>query len=518
MRDYLLQLKTQVVELWNKLTRNQKIIIVASALFLVGTLAFLVRGASQPDFAPLFTQLDPQDAGKTVEWLNENKIDYMLAEGGTTILVPSKDVDSTRIALSSEGFPTGGVVGFEAFEETNFGETETDRRARFVRALQGELTRTIERFSEVDKARVHIVLPEPSLFLEEQKTTTAAVWLKLKSLKTLEPEQVKGLVSLVANSVEGLDPKNVTVVDMNGNILSGDLDFSADNQRQKLTLNQMELQNQYQNRLQQDLQSMLEKVVGIGKAVVRVRAELDFDQTEQTKKDFGEKHLISESKKEQSSSSTNAVADNGAGEDANIEVPGYAEQTESSGESTSSEIIRNYDYDQELINTKVAPGKVKKLSVSVVIDKAIDGQEQQDIQQAVIGAAGIDENRGDVISVIGIPFNTDYQKEMEAEFAQAERKQNIITLAAIGAVLLLVIIGFIVWSRKRKAEEQEEAEEFVTNPLPLMEVEELMNMEPEQELSPEEKEKVRIKEQVEKVAKDNPGDVAQLLKTWLIEE
>lgn len=121
MGEYLLQLKTKIVGLWNNMTRNQKIVIIVSALFLVGTLAVLVRGATRPDYAPLFTQLDPQDAGKTVEWLKENKIPYQLADGGTTIMVPSKDVDQTRISLSSEGYPTGGLSALRLLTKPSSG-------------------------------------------------------------------------------------------------------------------------------------------------------------------------------------------------------------------------------------------------------------------------------------------------------------------------------------------------------------------------------------------------------------
>jgi len=223
MREYLLQLKTQTVELWQRMTMVQRLIIGGSAVLLIGTLILLARGATKPDYGALFTQLDDQSAGQIVEKLKEMKISYQLSGAdtsgaGTTILVPAKDIDQTRIDLANTGLPTGGVVGFESFDATKFGDT--DRRARFLRALQGELTRTIEGMAEVDKARVHIVLPEPSLFIDEQKNATAAVMLKLKPNTTLEEGQVMGLVKLISNSVEGLKPDNVTIVDMTGKNLT----------------------------------------------------------------------------------------------------------------------------------------------------------------------------------------------------------------------------------------------------------------------------------------------------------
>ena len=162
MREYLLQLKTQAIELWQKMTRVQKIVLIGSAALLFGTLVLLARGATKPDYGALFTQLDDQQAGQIVEKLKEKKILYKLSgsgsEGGTTISVPSKDITQTRLELAGEGLPTGGVVGFEDFDNTKFGETDTDRRARYLRALQGELTRTIEGMAEVEKAQAKEML------------------------------------------------------------------------------------------------------------------------------------------------------------------------------------------------------------------------------------------------------------------------------------------------------------------------------------------------------------------------
>jgi len=224
MKEYLLQLKTQSIELWQKMNNIQKSVIVGSAALLIVVLILLTRSATMPDYGALFTLKDEQQAGQIVEKLNEKKIPFRFADNGAdgavTIMIPNKDITQTRLELAGEGMPTGGVVGFESFDNTKFGETDTDRRARYLRALQGELTRTIEGMSEVDRARVHIVQPEPSLFSEDQKNATAAVMLKLKPNKTLEESQVAGIAKLVTNSVEGLTEDNITIVDINGNVLS----------------------------------------------------------------------------------------------------------------------------------------------------------------------------------------------------------------------------------------------------------------------------------------------------------
>ncbi|MFZ5639092.1 MAG: flagellar basal-body MS-ring/collar protein FliF [Bacillota bacterium] len=531
MREYLLQLKTQGIELWQRTTRAQKVVISVSAVLLVATLILMVRGASRPDYGALFTQMDEAGAAQAVEKLKEMKIPYKveITGEGTTILIPSKDIPETRLTMVKENIATGGVVGFEDFNQTKFGETDTDRRARYLRALQGELTRTIERLTEVDKARVHIVLPEPSLFKDEQKNATAAIMLKLKPYKSLDVAQVQGIVKLVSSSVEGLKPENVTVVDDAGNVISEDLGLDQEGAKQKLTTTQLGIQEQYQKKLQNSVQTMLEKVVGMGKAVVRVQADLDFDKIKRSTKEVKDPVIISRSTKKESASSTNSSTAEDLGTDGN--TPGYVSpDSNSTSESESKEEIENYEITTTLTDIEQAPGSVKKMSVAVVIDKELNDKQRQQITDIVKSASGYEQARGDQISVLGMPFNTEYQDEMNAAMAKAD-KQKMLTYGGVAAVALLVL-GAVAYSvsRKRKQSLAEEAAAFegevvqLGEPVPvkdfLEEYEEYKESKKKEhgQLTPEEMEKLRIKEEVEKVANENPADVANLLKSWLAEE
>lgn len=531
MREYLLQLKTQSIELWLRMNRVQKIVISVSAVLLIATLILMVRGASRPDYGVLFTQKDEQSANQAIEKLKEKKIPYKveLTGDGTTILIPTKDIPETRLALAGENIPTGGVVGFEDFNQTKFGETDTDRQARYLRALQGELTRTIERFTEVDKARVHIVLPEPSLFQDEQKNATAAIMLKLKPYKSLDVGQVQGIVRLVANSVEGLKPENVTVVDDAGNVISEDLGLDQEGVNRKLTKTQLELQEQYQKTVQNSVQTMLEKVVGFGKAVVRVQAELDFDKIKKYETEFGKPVTVSKQEKTESSRSNSSSAPPAPGPDANVGTPpGYeSPDSNSSSEMERAETTTNNDIPKKETTTEVAPGQVKKLSVAVVVDKELPEKERRQITDIVKGASGYSEARGDQISVSGMPFNTEYQDEMKAAMAKAE-KQKLLTYGGVAAAAALVL-GAVAFSVMRKRKHREEAVAVsdsveLGEPVPVMdfisEFEDYKETKKRQQeqISPEEMEKLRIKEEVEKVANENPADVANLLKSWLAEE
>lgn len=530
MREYLLQLKTQTVELWQRMTRIQKLIIGCSAVLMIGTLVLLARGATKPDFGALFTQLDDQSAGQIVEKLKEMKISYQLSDAGTsgtgtTILVPTKDIDQTRIDLANTGLPTGGVVGFESFDTTKFGETDTDRQARYLRALQGELTRTIEGMAEVDKARVHVVQPEPSLFMDEQKNATAAVMLKMKPNKSLEEGQVMGLVKLISNSVEGLKPENVTIVDMSGNNLTENIPTDPDAKDKKLTTDQLVLQKQLQKEIQANVQSMLERIFGLGKAVVRMQMQLDFDKIQKKTQEWGPNKVprsTSVTEKESNNTSTSNTGVPGT----TSNIPGYtAPAQDGTSQSTESEKITNNEINSYETLQEVAPGSVKKLSVAVVVDKSLDEKEQKIVEDMVKTAVGFETDRGDQISVAGMPFSTADEDAMNQAIAQAAKQRQMMIYGAIAALALLVIGGVIanIVMNKRRAREMglplEQTEESIDEELAsMMHIPVVRDEMVEPELSPEEKELLRRREQVEKVAKEHPDDVAQLLRTWLAEE
>lgn len=537
MKESLLQLKTQVVELWQKMSKIQKAVIIGSAVLLFGTLAFLAKGATQPDYGTLFTIKDNQEAGRIVEKLKEKKIEHQVidsgsANGGVTIMIPSKDITPTRLELAAEGLPTGGVIGYESLEKVTFGETDTDRRTRLLRALQGELTRTIGGMAEVESVRVHIVQPEPSLFMDEQKNATAAVVLKLKPYKTLEEGQVRGIVKLVTNSVEGLKSENVTIVDMAGNILSEDLSDDDQTKGRRLNITQQELRKELQKEIQGNIQSMMEKMFGIGKAVVRVQLSLDFDKIQQKKHELGENVPVSTHKINEENRSTDNTNPSGVpGTDSNI--PGYVTQNETgTSESTRDDATVNYEIESFDEVLEKAPGSIKRLSVAVVVDKELDARIKKDVEELVKSATGFTTERGDQISVAGMPFNTEYQDRINKEMADAEKRQQMMVIGGIALLALLLIGGvftnaIIKWRRARELERQLKAEleaelaaasmddQFPITSGPIQDIGEI---EPVAELDPQAVENERIKGYLKKAAKEQPGDVAQLLKTWLAEE
>lgn len=533
MNNSLERIKSQALELWQNTSNGKKAIVGVLLLVFIIAIGFSIQTATTPDMRPLFTGMDAEEAGAIVANLKENKIEYQLTDNGTTILVPSKDLDQTRLDLASQGLPTGGVVGFESLDGTNFGETDTAQKAKYMRALQGELTRTVKQLAEVENARVHIVAPEPTLFSEDQKDTTASLMLKLKPYKKLSSEQITGLVRLVSSSVEGLKPENITILDTNMNDLTDLADVSKDSiQGGKLTATQIELQSKVQADLEKKAQSMLERVMGPGKAVVRVSAELDFDHVETRSEDWGDKVLRSQQTSDEEASGQNTTPSGAPGTVSNTpSVPTYQAPDQVSNSQTSkSEKINNYEIDRHEENRVIAPGGVKRLTVAVMVNgQQINSKQQDDIQSAVSNAVGLNTGRGDMISVTSLPFNTDYQDEMKDAMAKDAQMRQYLIFGGIGAALVALLIAFVIMRRRNKPMEE----------VPMLTVGDMIGQEqvavslddeeelpeeieafepPEPELTPEEIERVRVFEELEKLAKQNPNDVAQLLKTWMADE
>ena len=209
---------------WEKLGKAPRNIIVAAiALAFVASSILVAGNARGPKFETLWSNLDASDAGAVVAELERQSIDYKLEDGGRTVKVPAEKVHRTRLSLASQGLPSSGVVGFESIGANGIWATDFERKVQYVRALSGELTRTIKSIAGVLDARVHIVLPEDTVFVSRKRPATAAVLLQLQPLQDLSPSCVKGIVNLVARSVEGLPPSEVTVMDSQGRLLSQDI-------------------------------------------------------------------------------------------------------------------------------------------------------------------------------------------------------------------------------------------------------------------------------------------------------
>ncbi len=513
LRRVFEQLKTG----WANLSGNQKIIYSAIAVSLI--VAIIVTGVmlGSRNYIPLYNDLTVVQSADISQRLQEMNVPYQLSTDGTTIMVPDNMVHQLRLDLATQ-IPFGGVVGFESFDQTRFGETETDKRVRFLAALQGELTRTVMQINEVESAMVHLAIPEPSIFLSDDAPAKASVFLNLRPLGRMEQDKVRSIMYLVANAVEGLSPENVTVVDANGTLLSdgiagADSPFAAS----AMSATQLEIKTNYEKELARSLQSMLERVKGPGKAAVSVSASFDFDTVEVNQETYGDSVLRSEQGSESRSEGTTPGGDP-AGVDPNLPgAPAFQENAGGESSSQSSEFIRNYEIDRVVESRVRAPGTITNLSVSVIIDGELNEEERIALEDVVSSASGLDFQRGDVVNVVGMAFNTEAYDAMQENIARELRNQQLMTLINYGLIALAILglagLGYFI--RKRSLEKPvstlagKKVGDLATANYSSADLE---------ELDPVIAEKADLERKVERLAKTQPEDVARVIKSWLTED
>ncbi|MEX2355550.1 MAG: flagellar basal-body MS-ring/collar protein FliF [Thermaerobacterales bacterium] len=476
------------------------------------------------DYGPLFAELGPDDAAAMVMQLEERGIPFKLSGQGTTIMVPTGEIYRTRLLLAGEGLPRGGVVGMEVLDRFQFGTTEFERRINFMRALQGELTRTIRQIDGVEDARIHVVMPEQSLFVSQRQPATAAVLLNMRPGSRMDPTQVQAIANLVAGSVENLQPSDVTVIDVHGRILSDGIhgDEGAAGAR---PLRNLEMQTRFQEDLQKGVQTLLEQVFGPGNVVARVNAELDFDETSINRQFFepvADTNAMLRSVQELEERFEGSGGAGGAvGTDGNI--PTYiAPAGAQEGNYERNESVRNYELNEIREQVQVAPGRVSRLSVSVVVNEELNEGQIAAIHDTVAGTIGFDDIRNDQITVLGIPFDTSIADQMRTSMDQQavaqeqQQRTTIYAAAAAGVIVLILAVMLMVWIRRRLGESRQQVllDERVARERPRAQpYEEDLELSELAETGGRSREK-----QFEKLANDRPEDVAQIVRAWLVDD
>jgi flagellar M-ring protein FliF len=509
--------REQSKRLWQNLSNKQKYAIAGSALLIFfGILAWSYWWGSRPEYVPLFTNMDAKDAGEVAAKLKESKIPYEIGNNGTAIMVSSKDVYRVRLELASQGLPRGSK-GFEIFDQNKFGATEFQNKVNYLQALQGELTRTIEQMAEIEKARVHIVLPEDSLYKKNEKPATASIMLKLRPSAQLSREQVKGIVNLAAHSIQGLKPENVTVVDSFARVLNEQSDSMG--LPSAATLTQIELTKKVQDDLQRSALSLLEQVLGPGKAAVRVSVELNFDQRTVDRQTFepvvDDKGIIRSSQDSSENYKGSPQAGGVPGTTSNI--PGYVAGANTQSTYEKKESTRNYEINEVKEKVVVTPGSIRRLTVAVLVDGNVTKNQQDTITKTVSSALGFNQVRGDVISVEGIPFSTDAADKQRKEELDLEQQQARLQWMKLGAVAIAVIGFFFLLRSLMRRRQADEAE------ADMMEATQAIQEQHSSEMatsatSEQDRERMAQREAIAKLAKGKPDEVAQLIKTWLSEE
>jgi len=531
---------------WQGLAPNHRLLVVTAAAILVllfaGLAALYLRG---PAYEPLFTNLTPADADRVVARLKDDKIPYRLSADGRTISVPEQDVAQERVAIAGAGLIQGEGVGFEIFDRTNFGMTRFQEQVDELRAIEGELERTIDGLDPVEASRVNIAMPGQQLYTSSQEPTTASIAIKLKPGMSLSADQVRGITLLAARAVPGLKPENVTIVDQNGNILLPQGGAIAQNggagqpNALQLTQEQLIAKERYESALQHSIQSMLDDTLGRGRAVARVSTEMDFDANATTSKLYAPQGtILSQQTERERYNGTQPAAQPPVGvpgTTSNIGTYQALQNPPMRGNYSKSKTTTNYDISEQDIKHVDAPGKVLRTSVAVLVNSSPlqlpNGQQGPpyqltpanvvQIRNAVVAAAGLDLARGDQVSVEAIPFNPTVTAPPAAPVTTV-LGIPLWALLVLGGVGAVVLIGLIAARSRRRFKPQVELPSFesLATELPPFEEHPIFEGAPAVAApirSAADLTREQMIEYVTTVAQENPESIAKLVKLWLAE-
>ncbi len=409
----------QFIQVIQNLGASRITAIVGAAAVVLGTLIFVLTRLNTPDLALLYADLEPADTDEIVTQLSSQGIPFEIRGQGDQILVPSDQVGPMRLAMAQLGLPTSGTVGYEIFDrEQSIGTSSFVQEVNQLRALEGELARTIASLAPVKGARVHLVLPQRELFTRERQEPSASVILRMKGANRLDRSQVLAIQHLVAAAVPRLKPDAISIVDDRGTLLARGGDGETGLSGQTVD----EMRAAYETRLARRLESLLENTVGIGKVRAEVRAVMDFSQQVVEEEEFNPEGQVLRSSEsiEESALSEDGAADNVTVEQNLPDAPDDLGGTGSREQSSRLEERSNYEINRRAINTVIAPGRIQQLSVAILIDghyrDAEDGtttatyeartpDEMEQIEKLVRSAIGFGaDGRDDVVEVINMQF------------------------------------------------------------------------------------------------------------------
>jgi flagellar M-ring protein FliF len=521
-------LRERIARINSQFTAGQKTMVVLAVVALGAGGFLFAQWAGKPSYAPLYSNLDAADAAAITEKLTADGVPYELADGGRTVMVPSESVYQTRLDASAEGLPAGGGDGYALLDKQGVTTSEFRQRVDYQRAMEGELARTIEAMDGIETASVKLVIPPEDVFSDSEQKPSASVLLKTKLGVTLSDDQVRAVDHLIASSISGLDPAAITIADSKGTVLLAPGADGAASSGGDIRTRQTQA---YEAARAAELQAMLDKVVGPGKSVVKVNADLDFDKRTTTSETYDKTQAPVLA--EQSTSESYANGQPGTtGVLGQTDTSNTQAGTTGNGAYGKNESRKDYGVGKTTEEVQAVPGKINRLNVSVLIDGTATANPA-DLQKAIAAASGIDTRRGDVIEVTRVPFDNSAsataEADLKAEQAQAQRAQLIGYARTGGLVLLVLIILFLAWRNMRKAakasktpidlaelERQRATLTRTDEPAPAAELPEPEPVEARPlELTSEDRKRMAVQEEVGELIQRQPEEVARLLRGWL---
>jgi flagellar M-ring protein FliF len=496
---------------------KQKTMLVSVLVMVITAVILLITWSQKPDYQILYSNLSEEDSGAIIQKLKDQKVPYKASASG--VMVPSDKVYELRLQMASQGLPQGGSVGFELFDKSNFTMTDFVQKLNYLRALQGELTRTIRALSEIEQCRVHLAVPERSLFAKEEEKPKASILLKLKQGRSLSQGQIQGIVHLVSSSVEGLNPKDVSIVNQNGEMLTSGSDDTL-----TMSQDQLAFQQKIEKELESSIVGILEPVVGKGKIMAKVTATLDFTKIEKTEERFDPDSQVVRSEQKNTEKSTTGKSGGVPGVASNMPGKTESQMASNHGQSEKKNEVTNYEISRITSHVINTPGDLKRISAAVLLDGTYPAQQgskerkytprsEEDLKKfedMVKSAIGFTQDRGDEVKVVNMPFEPVPQEE----FPEAKKDfMPIILTVAKYAVPLLAVIFLLLFVIKPLMKTISTApasqRQFASLPLPqtVAELERTMDASGKP-----------ASQNVIEWAKRNPKDAANLIKNWIEEK
>ena len=462
----------QLREIWKQLGASQRVSVVFATVVLFGVIVGVAWWSGRADYSLLYGRLSDSEAAKVISALDDAKVPHKIGAAGSAILVPAEKVHVVRMQLAGKGIPrSGDGVGFEIFDKPNFGISDFVQRANYIRALQGELARTIAQLDEVESARVMVVMPENRLLMDKDKHPTASVFVRLRNSGQMAPQTVGSIRFLVANSVEGLKPNFVSIVDNQGNVLSENVENDS---MVGLSSNQLDARRNLEQYLAHKAEGMLEKVLGPGQAIVRVAAEINLNTIERKEEKFDPDGQVirTQTKDESTEDSTTPNNNEAVGISANTPAStNNTGQAGAPGTTTKNKKITGtteYEVSKSTSNIMQSAGGLKRLSAAVTVAAKFEGtgagrkmmprtsEELEKLRRIVTNALGTDVTRGDQITLEEMPFNNDLATEASRNLVTEERRELWWTVGrnvAYPALALAVLFVFFRLLKRTPTEE-----------------------------------------------------------------
>lgn len=562
-------------EILSRLRANPKIPLLIAAAAAIAVVVAMVLWAKGPDYRVLYNNVNDRDGGAIVSELTKMNIPYQFAEGGSAILIPAKNVYETRLRLAQLGLPKGGAVGFELLDQEKFGISQFSEQINYQRALEGELSRTIETLGPVQTARVHLAIPKPSLFVREQKAPSASVTLNLQPGRAMDEGQINSIVYMISSSVSGLPPDNVTVVDQMGRLLT-----SAGAAGRDVNATQLKYVTEIESMYQRRIEAIIAPIVGGGNVHAQVTAQIDFAAREQTDEQFQPNSAPNQAavRSQQTSQSeqrggpnvggvpgalsnqpapaptapiatpaNNAANANTANQNQNNnQNPQQANQQNQNAatgtqgnpviqtSNSRNDATTNYEVDKTILHTKHSTGGIKRLSVAVIVNYlppgedgkpiALSEEQIKQIDTVTRETMGFSTERGDSLNVVNTPFMSTTDAASELPFWQKQAFFEL--MVEVGRWLLVLLVAWILWRKLvrpqlKKREEQQAAASAATQMRNVANDVVVKLSKDEEDLQRRSQQRINTELQSQRIrdlAENDPRVVALVIRQWMSTE